>query len=84
MKGVHERAAPFKPKRGKGVSHGRPYSTGLCWPIGGETRLSLLTGLLAFAESFPYSNTSLPKGNGHWMRQSAWKRVTRGKLNFHI
>lgn len=26
--------------------YGRPYSTGQCWLIGGETRLSLLMSLL--------------------------------------
>ncbi|KPK18706.1 MAG: hypothetical protein AMK69_24685 [Nitrospira bacterium SG8_3] len=73
MKGEHERTAPLKPYRGKGVSHGRPYSTGLCWPIGGESRLSLLTGLLVFAESFPDSNTSMPKGICDQANSSAWK-----------
>ncbi len=41
--------------------NGRPYSTGSCRPIGGLTSLSLLTGLLVFAESFPNSNQARQK-----------------------
>jgi len=33
---------------------------------------------------FPISNTSMPKGKLHWVTQSAWKRVTRGKLSSHL
>ena len=60
--------------------NGRPYSTGSCWPIGGSTSLSLLTGLLVFAESFPNS-TKHAEGHSRLQGSIGLEMSDRGEVS---